>query len=163
MTKTIEQKKADRFHFLRAAYDATENTSPRFFNVWEIGDSLGLSRDESRSIFEYLSGEYLVEPKFGGGGYLLTHAGVVEVEEALSNPDEGTAHFPPYSIIVNTGIIVNQSVRGNNVSAPISVDSNNTQIDLANRKSNSKVVQILIGVAIVVISAIILSRLGLRP
>ncbi|MCC6476650.1 hypothetical protein IT157_06295 [bacterium] len=114
MSKSIEQKKADRFLCLRAAYEATEGRSPRFFNIWEIGASLGLPREETRDVFEYLKGEYLVEPKFGGGGFMITHAGVVEIEEALTHPNEKTEHFPPFSLIVNTGTIINQSVRGDN-------------------------------------------------
>jgi hypothetical protein len=50
-------------------------------------------------IFQYLEGEHLIKHENLDGDISITHDGVREVEEALSNPDRPTHYFPPVNII----------------------------------------------------------------
>ena len=67
--------------------------------MFEIGKMLGLTQDESQHITDYLEGEGLIEYHTIGGGILITHYGIVQVEEALSHPEKPTQYFPPINII----------------------------------------------------------------
>jgi hypothetical protein len=51
-----------------------------------------LSEDDFKAAFVYLMNQGVVDGT--RGGVWLTHAGVVEVEAALSQPDRPTEHFP---------------------------------------------------------------------
>ncbi|MCK4348668.1 MAG: hypothetical protein KAW47_08635 [Thermoplasmatales archaeon] len=64
-----------------------------------MGNELGFDRAETDRISQYLVGEYLMEYAAQGGIIAITHQGVIEVEDALSNPEEPTQYFPPVNII----------------------------------------------------------------
>jgi len=63
------------------------------------GEELGFDRDLTANIGYYLKGERLIEFQALGGIIGISHWGVREVEESLSNPDRPTYHFPPVNII----------------------------------------------------------------
>jgi hypothetical protein len=96
---TIEDLRKNRFQFLRLLYDKSGGNRRNVFIMWEIGKELGLSRDETESVTQYLHGENLLEHKTMGGGIVITHLGVREVEDALSHPEQPTQYFPPVNII----------------------------------------------------------------
>jgi hypothetical protein len=98
MSKLDETKKK-RFQFLNYLYETTEGSSRNVVNMFELGTELGFEKEETTNIVQYLKGEYLVEHKTLGGGIVITHYGVKEVEEALSHPEAPTAYFPPVNII----------------------------------------------------------------
>jgi hypothetical protein len=67
---------------------------------------------EYRNVVDYLEGEALIRllaPKDFPkdlrhlSEVYITHKGIVEVEEALSNPDQPTDHFAPAATVVNIG------------------------------------------------------------
>jgi len=64
-----------------------------------LGDELGFDEKETDRISQYLVGEYLMEYAAMGGIIAITHQGVIEVEDALSHPEEPTQYFPPVNII----------------------------------------------------------------
>jgi hypothetical protein len=97
--KNLEQKKADRFRFLNHAYELTDGDETPSVNMWEIGEKLGFTEDETQKIVDYLVGEGLIAYRAMGGEIELKHYGIVQVEEALSNPEKPTQYFPPINII----------------------------------------------------------------
>jgi hypothetical protein len=58
----------------------------------EITQNVGLSQGDFTDAFRYLAQERLASGS--SSGVRLTHAGVVEIEAALSQPDTPTQHFP---------------------------------------------------------------------
>ncbi len=96
---TLEVKKTQRFLFMNRLHEKTNGNQYAAVNMWEIGQELGLTQDQTELAVQYLEGEKLLE--FGGwGGYVsITHYGVRQVEEALSKPDEPTQYFPPVHFI----------------------------------------------------------------
>ncbi len=94
----IDELRKKRFRFLRLCYEKSGGDRFTAFGLWEIGDELGFSRDESERIIDYLAGENLIEHQTIGE-ISLTHYGIREVEEALSHPERPTHYFPAVNII----------------------------------------------------------------
>lgn len=106
----LEQKKQNRYLFLELLYKDSNGNTGAMFNMWEVGEELKINRNETQLIVDYLTGENLIEPRALGGGIVLTHWGVKEVEEALQNPDKPTEHFLPINII-NIGSMHNSTLQ----------------------------------------------------
>jgi hypothetical protein len=96
---TIEDMKKKRFQFLYKLYNLTGGDEFKWFNKFQIGEEQGFDRDLTANIAQYLKGEGLIEFRAIGGIIGISHWGVREIEEALSNPDIPTHHFPPINII----------------------------------------------------------------
>lgn len=80
--------------------------------MWDIGKELGLDEAETNRIVQYLNGEYLVVPRALGGTIGISHRGVVEIEDALSNPERATTYFPPVvNIIQVQGDVVSSQIQ----------------------------------------------------
>lgn len=88
----VEEWREKRLRFMNRLYDATGSSQLASVDQYELGDELGLSREETDRVIEYLQGELLAHAGLGGVG--ITHLGVLEVERALSNPKQETEHFP---------------------------------------------------------------------
>lgn len=97
--KDLNEKKANRFRFLNHVYEATGGDETPSVNMWEVGNELGFAEDETQRIVDYLVGEGLIDYRAMGGEIELKHYGIVQVEKALSNPEEATEYFPPINII----------------------------------------------------------------
>ena len=96
---SIDQLRKKRFQFLHRLYEKTEGNEREMVNMWELGNELGFDKAETNRISQYLVGEYLMEYAAQGGIIAITHQGIIEVEDALSNPEEPTQYFPPVNII----------------------------------------------------------------
>jgi hypothetical protein len=107
----LNEKKKNRFLFLKSLYEASNGDTGAMFDQHEVGAELKFPYDETRRIVEYLIGEHLLEARAMGGVIGLTHWGIKEVEQALENPDKPTEHFLPINII-NIGSIL-ENVTGN--------------------------------------------------
>jgi hypothetical protein len=96
----IEEMKKKRFQFLRRLYELTGGDELECLNLYDIGEELGFNRKLTKNIVQYLEREGLIKVIGDQGGIAgISHWGVREVEEALSNPDEPTHYFPPVNII----------------------------------------------------------------
>lgn len=95
----IEREREDRFRFLRRLWEDSEGSEFYRTGMWELGSELGLDRPTVDRIFRFLSGEGLLKGVDLGGGISITHRGIVEVETALSKPDQPTHYFPPVNVI----------------------------------------------------------------
>ncbi len=96
---SLQEKKATRFRFLNALYEETDGNEACLVDMWELGERLGLDQRQTDSAVEYLKGEYLLSIETMGGHVAITHAGVLEIEEAMSDPTQPTEHFPAAATI----------------------------------------------------------------
>lgn len=104
MPDTYEEKAIKRFQFLKKAYDDTDGNSLSRVMMWTVGDSLGFNRNETMKIYDYLVAEGLLEAAALGGWMNITHAGIVEIEEAEKTPEEATSHFPANVINIHGNV-----------------------------------------------------------
>jgi hypothetical protein len=98
----VEEWREKRLRFMERLYDATGGSQLASVDPYELGDELGLSREETDRVIEYLQGEQLLAHA-GLGRVGITHLGVLEVERALSNPKQETEHFPPAINVIHVG------------------------------------------------------------
>ena len=94
----IEELKAKRFQFLKKLYDKSDGDTLKICDIYSLGETLGFDKKTNDKITQYLIHEGLIKWELKGA-VSITHAGLCEVEEALSNPDKSTEHFPPVNII----------------------------------------------------------------
>ena len=95
--KTIEEKKRDRFRLLEAVYNETEGSSDVLIdNMYELARALGFDIEYYSLILNYLMEESLLF------GYGIKHQGILEYEEAVSNPTKPTEHFLPLNLTINS-------------------------------------------------------------
>ncbi len=52
--KSLEDRKADRFRFLNKVYEITDGNRYHQVNMNEIGNMIGLTKDETEKITDYL-------------------------------------------------------------------------------------------------------------
>jgi hypothetical protein len=92
MENKIRETQQKRFQFLLKLFEISQGDELFSIDTFELGDQLGFVRDETNRIDDYLVGEDLVE-RVAGTKISITHRGIVEVEKALSKPDEPTTYF----------------------------------------------------------------------
>lgn len=93
----INRKKELRYLFLRRLYELTDGSELKRIATDEVANGFGVTPQETYDIWRYLKGECLARPV--NMEVSITHAGVVEIERALSEPDRPTQYFPPVNII----------------------------------------------------------------
>jgi hypothetical protein len=99
MTTILEERQKDRWLLLRKVYETVEGRSEtHIINMYKAGDELEWENEKTEAAFDYLRGEGLLKTMTTGGGIVITHKGVKEVEQAESNPEKPTLHFPPHII-----------------------------------------------------------------
>jgi hypothetical protein len=96
---TVDGKRRQRFEFMEAVYNATQGDRFRFTELGVIAPTIGLSEQEADQIAQYLVDEGLLGWAAFGGVIEITHRGIKEVEQARTQPDEPTVHFPPFNLI----------------------------------------------------------------
>ena len=124
---TIEEKRKLRFQFLNLVYQKTEGDKFQSVNMWELGKELGWDEDTTDLTVQYLEGEGLIKHDTMGGNIVITHNGVVEIEHALTHPQESTTYFPPVVNIMSgdfRGAILNIDSTLTNLSQNIGSISN---------------------------------------
>ncbi len=90
----LTQKKQQRYDFLKKLYDKTDGKDLVPVNFDGFAEELGLNKEATRDVIQYLKGEGLVR-QHTQELVSITHAGVLEVEETMEHPDRPTSHFPP--------------------------------------------------------------------
>lgn len=100
--KTIEEKKAARFKLLEAAYNASGGDISHIFNIYLLGDEFALSQEDTRIEATHLSDQgFLAKLNVRVGICNITNLGVTAYEGMIQNPEKGTEHFPPISVVNN--------------------------------------------------------------
>jgi predicted transcriptional regulator len=123
---SIEEMKKNRYLFLKKLYDATQGVSSKIINLWELGDSLSFDRTLTKLVYQYLQGEDLIVVRALGGGISITHTGVVEIENAETNPESPTEHFLPIQNIFNISNVYGSQLQvgSHNSTQTVSVEQN---------------------------------------
>lgn len=94
MAATLEQRRKQRFEFLRCLYEMSRGSERLLFYDHEVGDAIGLARAEAEAAAQYLAERGLIRVVMGHI-ISISHAGADELEVALEQPQQATAHFPP--------------------------------------------------------------------
>ena len=97
--KDIQGLREKRFQFIHRLYEISGGDEYYEVNKCDIGKELNFSKEEIDTITQYLLGEGLIRYTQFGGFIAITHEGVIEVEKALSEPDQPSHYFPPVNII----------------------------------------------------------------
>src|SRR5215218_1756532 len=119
----INERKALRTRFMNDLFEMADGFRTNYVKTSEIAKRLGLvfelGKDygEALAIVNHLEGEGLIEATEEGGDVRLTHSGILEVEQAHSQPDEPTQHLAAINTI-NNYFHVGGSI-GGSVNAPI--------------------------------------------
>lgn len=107
----ITKKRTDRFRFLHRLYERTNGDYHVLEDMFEVGEDVGLSRDETGRVMQYLDGEGLATHRAIGGVVAITHSGAIEVEQALSKPETPTHYFPPVVNILHVQSMVGSQIQ----------------------------------------------------
>jgi len=121
----IQKKKQDRFKFLNRIYEVSNGRIGCMIDGEVIGQEFGFDRGYSTDIYYYLNDEGLTEPMGAGIRLSLTHYGLKQIEEALSEPNESTTYFPPINII-NIGEMHGGAIQQGTNNSNINITSNDT-------------------------------------
>lgn len=112
MSEDIQAIQQKRFEYLHKLYEATGASENEVVNCFQFGNELGFSHAEVDRITDFLEGEGLISHAGLGGEISITHRGIVEVEAALSKPDEPTTYFPAVNYIHVGQMIASQIQQG---------------------------------------------------
>lgn len=94
----VLRKQSQRYQLLRRLYEVTEGLQNKIVPFFEIATQAGFGRSETSDAYEYLRGEGLLKPMTLGGGVVITHRGIIEVENSITEPSKPTEHFMPQVI-----------------------------------------------------------------
>lgn len=114
----LQARRELRTRFMRWLYDAMGGATDDGIEsevFLESADAAGATAEDLRQTCQFLDGEYLIKCHWTMGDgppfVQLRHPGVVEVEKAISAPDQGTEHFVPMvSVFHVAGSIINSQV-----------------------------------------------------
>jgi hypothetical protein len=95
----LDQRRTQRFQFLRALYEMSRGSERVLLYVGEVGDAVGLGEMEALAAAQYLGEKKLIRVVMGQI-ISISHAGMDELETALEQPEQATTHFPPAQSIV---------------------------------------------------------------
>ena len=107
MSDALKEKQRLRIEYLNKVYELSNADTDSFVNGAEAAAKIGMENgqeDEVRTIANYLEGEGLlkVATRITGSfpaNVRITHAGIKEIEGAISRPDQPTEHFMPINIL----------------------------------------------------------------
>ena len=118
----LEIRRGRRLALLHALYERSDGDASVILpDMWTLGDGLGVPREEIVDVFAYLFEEGLAQRVDGGGRVSITHAGVKEVEAALSRPADPTPRFPPARNVIRIERAVNTVIQQGNTGSTQSV------------------------------------------
>jgi hypothetical protein len=135
MTTVLEERQKNRWLLLRKVYERSQGRSETIIiNMYNAGDELEWENEKTEAAFDYLRGEGLLKRMTAGDGIVITHKGVKEVEQAESDPEKPTLHFPPH--IINN--IYGDNIGGDKVMHDKIGTQNNNHTELAQASQEIK-------------------------
>lgn len=134
----IEDVRKKRFQFLHRLWEITGGNQKKDESMWNLGRELGFIGEETSTITQYLKGEGLIKYVALGGLITITHEGVVEVEKALSEPEQLTEHFSPVVNVVNV-----QHMEGSQIQQGTVSSSQTGRFSIETKKSLSEFISLL--------------------
>ena len=106
----INEMKAARFKFLQRLYELTDGDETKPVLIYDIGAEFGFERTVTWRIAQYLRSEELIVYESMGPHVTITHYGVLQIEKALSEPEQETQYFPA-SNIISIGQMVGSTIQ----------------------------------------------------
>jgi hypothetical protein len=113
---TLEQRRKQRFEFLRCLYKMSHGSERVLFYIEEVGDAAALGELEALAAAQSLAERRLIRVVMGHI-ISISQAGADELEAALEQPDQPTMHLPPP-----------QTVASRPVAAPLTPIEDGTEI-----------------------------------
>jgi hypothetical protein len=110
----IEELKKKRFQFLHKLYELSQGNEDKHFMLSDIGEQLGFEEQLTENIGQFLRGENLIVFKDfdqDNGIVNITHYGIKEIEDAISNPNVNTKYFPPVINIISVEKMINSQIQ----------------------------------------------------
>jgi hypothetical protein len=95
----LDQRRKQRFQFLRCLYEMSRGSERVLLYVEEVGDAVGLGETEALAAAQYLGEKRLIRIVMGNI-ISISQAGTDELEIALDQPEQATTHFPPAQSVV---------------------------------------------------------------
>lgn len=92
-SEVIAQKDHRRFLALRKVYEESGGNEFKPIGLRSIAESEGWSEEEFQDVYYYLTGEDLLKPFAFGYLMVITHKGVMEVENTVRFPNRPSEHF----------------------------------------------------------------------
>lgn len=127
---SIEEKKQQRFNVLHTIYKKSGGRS-MYEQYWfeELILDLDVDKETARAILDYLMDEGLLYKDYNQFSAMLTHEGLLEVEQALSKPESPTEHFPAHSVnyIINVGTMVGSGIQAGSAGARLTISETETK------------------------------------
>lgn len=114
---TLEQRRKQRFQFIRCLYEMSRGSERVLLYDHEVGDAVGLGRMEAESAAQYLAERGLVRVVMGHI-ISISQAGADELEAALEQPEQATSHFPPAQGIAWMPVTAEPSIAQNAIGKP---------------------------------------------
>ncbi len=99
MNNKFQEMKKKRFQFLNKLFEITGGSEYEIVNMFELGSEMDFSKEDINLVGDYLAGEGLIKYETLGGGIIITHYGIKQIEEAYSHPVTETRYFPPVNIM----------------------------------------------------------------
>ncbi len=134
----INELKAARFKFLNHLYELSGGDEMKDYKQSEIGQDLGFDEQLTGLIGQYLKNEGLIEYHAFGPMIGITHDGVNEIEDALSNPDQSSQYFPP---VVN--IISINHMEGSQIQQGTTQSTQTQSLDINNKNDIHDFIEML--------------------
>ena len=117
MNETLKKKQQLRLAFLNKIYEMAKGSTTDPINGGEVAFQIGLKNgeeDQATEIAKYLEGEGLVRVEQWLHGFpvlvRLTHEGLREIEDAISQPESSTQHFMPINVL-NVGQMIGSTIQ----------------------------------------------------
>ncbi|MFY3325751.1 hypothetical protein ACOSZP_07625 [Vibrio fluvialis] len=114
----VEIKKALRFDLMKRIYEVTngeESKQVQLDQIMDIDSATDQELKDAINAINYLFNEQLIKMTVLRGipaAIFIRHKGVIEVEQALSEPEQKTEHFNPVVTITNNiGSMTNSSLQ----------------------------------------------------
>lgn len=117
MAGTLEQRRKQRFQFIRCLYEMSRGSERVLLYDHEVGDAVGLGRMEAESAAQYLAERGLIRVVMGHI-ISISQAGADELEAALEEPERATSHFPPAQGIAWMPVTAQPSIAQNAIGKP---------------------------------------------
>ena len=93
----VLEKQTKRLKVLRGIYLITDGITERAIDLYSYPKIIDIQGEELIRILEYLENERLIKSigsLWGGNPQVkITHQGVIEIEVAITRPNQGTEHF----------------------------------------------------------------------
>ena len=118
-----------RFQFLHEIYDLSNADINRYYQSYKVGEKLGYSNKLTTQVIQYLEKEGLIKFRTDAMTTIsITHEGIKEVEQALTNPNEATEHFSPAkNIIINIKEMTDSQIQ---IESPYAIQSKTSNKEL---------------------------------